>query len=76
MSAVGDQAMQGVSPVVPCLSCDCAFGSLRELICAVVIRSDRLLRPEVMVCAMFYVGSVASWMAMASNRCEFQSLRE
>jgi hypothetical protein len=41
MSAVGDQAMLGVSPVVPCLSDDCAWGSLRELDSTVVIHVDR-----------------------------------
>jgi hypothetical protein len=39
--------------LVPCLGCDCALGSLRELIGSVVIRSDRLLRFEVTVCAVF-----------------------
>lgn len=45
--------MQGVSPLVPCLGCDCALGSLRELVGVVVIRSDRLSRPEGTVCAVF-----------------------
>ena len=39
--------------LVPCLGNDCALGSLRELIGVVVINSDRLLRFEVTVCAVF-----------------------
>jgi hypothetical protein len=45
--------MQGVSSVVPCLSDDCAFDSLRKLDGVVVIHSDRVSRPKVTVCAVF-----------------------